>query len=101
MDKQPPTGKESRQLTVLAAVEVPADIEAALRSGASGYIPKLLSSEVLVSAISLVLACGRYLPPLFLSPSSVDRGPVSDRPRGGQEKQRSHVPERLSARHGE
>ena len=101
MDKQAPTRKEPRQLIVLAAVEVPADIEAALRSGASGYIPKLLSSEVLVSAISLVLACGRYLPPLFLSPSPDDRGPVSARPREGHEEQRSHVTERLSPRHRE
>jgi len=99
MDKQAPTRKEPRQLIVLAAVEVPADIEVALRSGASG--PKASSSEVLVSAISLVLACGRFLPPLPLSPSSDDRGPVRACPCEIPEEQRSHVAERLSPRHRE
>jgi len=54
-------------LIVLSGLEVPGDIKALLRSGAAGYIPKTSNSEVIVSAIRLVLAGGQYLPPLLLS----------------------------------
>jgi DNA-binding NarL/FixJ family response regulator len=54
------------RLIVLSAAD-PADAaHAMLRAGAAGFIPKTVVSGVLVQAIRLVLAGGRYLPPQML-----------------------------------
>jgi DNA-binding NarL/FixJ family response regulator len=101
MDKHATASKGPRQLIVIVAVEVPPDNEAVLRSDAAGCYPRLSRSEVLVSAIGLVLARRRYLLPLFLSPNSNVRGPVWARPGEGDDGQQPHVPQRLSPRHRE
>jgi DNA-binding NarL/FixJ family response regulator len=101
MDKRAPTCKEPRHLIVLAAVEVPADIELALRSDASGCIQQLLRSEAIANAFGLVPARRRQLPSLFLSSSAHDCGCVRARLQEAQEEQRWHVERRLSPRHRE
>ncbi len=60
----------SLPVIVLSGLEIAVDIEAVLQAGASGYIPKSSSAEIMVSAIRLVLAGGQYLPPLLLSPNA-------------------------------
>jgi len=60
----------SLPLIVVSAIEDPREIEEILRIGASGYIPKTASAEVMVQAIRLVLAGGQYLPSLLLSSTS-------------------------------
>jgi DNA-binding NarL/FixJ family response regulator len=49
-------------VVVISASEDAADIERLLDAGAVGYIPKSSSSQVLLSALSLVLAGGVYVP---------------------------------------
>ena len=58
------------QLTVLAAIG----------AGAAGYIPKSSSSEVMLSAVRLVLAGGRYIPPQVLAQTR-GGGPAQTQPR--------------------
>ena len=61
---------------VLSGLEAPSDIQALLRCGASGFIPKSSSADVMVSAIRLVLAGGQYLPPLLLSSIAAEKPPA-------------------------
>jgi len=68
----------SLPVMVLSALEIAIDIEALLRSGASGYISKASSSEVIASAIRLVLSGGQYLPPQLLRPIAGDE-PIAER----------------------
>lgn len=49
-------------LVVISASEDPGDILQALDAGALGYIPKSSSSQVMLSALRLVLAGGVYVP---------------------------------------
>ncbi|WP_372053404.1 response regulator transcription factor (plasmid) [Tistrella mobilis] len=53
-------------VAVVSADEQPAIMRKALASGAAGYLPKSLRSEVLESALRLVLAGGVYVPPAAL-----------------------------------
>lgn len=53
-------------LVVISASEDASDIERLLEAGAVGYIPKSSSSQVLLSALRLVLAGGIYVPALVL-----------------------------------
>lgn len=55
-------------VVVSSSEEQPA-VLAALAAGAAGFIPKSSASEVLLSALRLVLAGGRYLPPEALGPA--------------------------------
>ena len=61
-------------VVVLSSANDRASVTQALDQGAMGYIPKLSSNEVLVSALRLVLSGGIYIPPAILarweSPSS-------------------------------
>jgi DNA-binding NarL/FixJ family response regulator len=50
-------------LIVVSGVDAPAQVQAVLRTGAAGYIPKSALSQVMLQAIRLVLAGGQYLPP--------------------------------------
>jgi len=50
-------------LIVLSGADTPADVQAVLRAGASGFIPKAAMSKIMMQAIRLVLAGGQYLPP--------------------------------------
>lgn len=52
---------------VLSAAEDVHDIQKLLALGASGYITKASSSEVILSAIRLVLSGGLYVPPNLLN----------------------------------
>jgi len=54
-------------LVALSAVDDPATVKAALACGALGFIPKSSSRSVMVSAIQLVMAGGRYLPPELIA----------------------------------
>jgi DNA-binding NarL/FixJ family response regulator len=53
-------------LAVVSADDSPAQIRALIEEGASGYVTKSSSSEVLVAALKLILAGGVYLPPAAL-----------------------------------
>lgn len=49
-------------LAVLSGHDEPSMIRDAIEEGASGFVPKASSSEVLVAALKLILAGGVYLP---------------------------------------
>ena len=53
-------------LAVLSGNNDPATIRDAIDAGASGFVPKESSSEVLIAALKLILAGGVYLPPAAL-----------------------------------
>ena len=50
-------------LVVLSALDDPGTVKAVLGGGALGFIPKSSSHQIMVNALRLVLAGGRYLPP--------------------------------------
>ena len=54
-------------LIVVSGVDSGAEVQAVLRAGASGYIPKSEMAQVMLQAIRLVLAGGQYLPPQLMS----------------------------------
>jgi DNA-binding NarL/FixJ family response regulator len=49
-------------VVVLSSVDDRATVLAAMAAGAAGFIPKASSNELMVSALRLVLAGGKYLP---------------------------------------
>jgi len=51
------------RVVVVSANDEAESIQAALRAGAAGYIPKTSTSEVLVAALKVVIAGGTYIPP--------------------------------------
>ena len=51
-------------IVVLSSQEDRASVMQALDSGAMGYIPKTSSSDVMISALRLILSNGIYLPPI-------------------------------------
>ena len=53
-------------LIVLSGVDGGAEVQAVLRAGAAGFIPKSANSQVMLQAIRLVLAGGQYLPPQLM-----------------------------------
>ncbi len=53
-------------IVVLSSQEDRASVLQALDSGAMGYIPKTSSSDIMISALQLILANGIYLPPVAL-----------------------------------
>ena len=53
-------------VVIVSASEDPREVRAALDSGASGFIPKSSNSNVLLSALRLVLDGGVYVPPVAL-----------------------------------
>jgi len=61
-------------VVILSAVEDRQQVESLLAAGVSGYIPKSSSSQVMISAISLILAGGIYVPPQMLK-FGLDAGP--------------------------
>jgi DNA-binding NarL/FixJ family response regulator len=52
-------------VVVVSAVDDPRAVRVALDAGASGYIPKASSPDVMVAAVRLVAAGGTYVPPLL------------------------------------
>jgi DNA-binding NarL/FixJ family response regulator len=57
-----------------AAIDQPT-VLAAIGAGAAGFIPKSSTNEVMASALRLVLAGGKYLPPEVLVPSARRQAP--------------------------
>lgn len=53
-------------LIVVSGVDAGSEMQAVLRAGASGYIPKSAMAQVMLQAIRLVLAGGQYLPPQLM-----------------------------------
>ena len=54
-------------IVVISMLDSPSVIRSAVAAGASGFIPKTSTSEIMTEAIRLVLAGGVYLPPSVLS----------------------------------
>ena len=52
---------------VLSALDDRQTVVAAMTAGAAGYIPKSSSNDVMREAVRLVLAGGKYLPPMLLT----------------------------------
>ena len=55
-------------VVVLSSADDRPTVLAAIAAGAAGFIPKSSSNEVLLNALRLVLAGGKYLPPEALAP---------------------------------
>jgi len=66
-------------VVVLSATTDQATVLAAMDAGAAGFIPKSSSNEVMLSALRLVLAGGRYLPPELLRSSGNQGGTLRSR----------------------
>lgn len=58
-------------IAVLSGEDNPALVREVIDQGASGYVPKSSSSQVLVAALRLILAGGVYLPPMVLSAAPI------------------------------
>jgi len=54
-------------VVVISGVDDVREVQAVLRAGAAGYIPKSAMAQVMVHAIRLVLAGGQYLPPQLMN----------------------------------
>ena len=65
------TASPGTPLAVLSGEDNPAIIRSAIDAGASGFVPKSSSSEILVAALKLILAGGIYLPENVLSYAGV------------------------------
>jgi len=72
-------------VVVLSAAEEHDQIERLLANGALGFISKASPSEVILSALNLVLAGGVYIPPSLLSRVSGNETSVIDQGAGPQE----------------
>jgi DNA-binding NarL/FixJ family response regulator len=56
-------------IVVLSASENPVDMNRALKKGARGFIPKVVTPAVMIGALQLVLAGGVYIPPQMVMDS--------------------------------
>src|SRR6185295_12938006 len=67
-------------LIVVSGIDAASEVQAVLRAGAAGYIPKSGMPQVMLQAIRLVLAGGQYLPPQLMhmlgdsAPEGIDAG---------------------------
>ncbi len=62
-------------IIIISMLDSPSVIRSAVAAGASGFIPKTSTSEIMTEAIRLVLAGGVYLPPAVLGPEGDSRFP--------------------------
>ncbi len=60
-------------IVIISMLDSPGIIRSAVAAGASGFIPKTSTSEIMTEAIRLVLAGGVYLPPAVLGPDEDSR----------------------------
>jgi DNA-binding NarL/FixJ family response regulator len=61
-------------VVVMSVNDRASDVRNAIQLGASGYIPKSASADVMINALRLILAGGVYLPPTLLdAPASAPR----------------------------
>jgi DNA-binding NarL/FixJ family response regulator len=81
-------------VVVLSSANDRASVTQALDQGAMGYIPKLSSNEVLISALRLVLSGGIYIPPEILA--RLESPPAADR-QAAAASERSGPPQRTPA----
>ena len=72
-------------IMVLSASEEAADLFGALESGASGYLPKSASADVILDALRLVLAGGVYVPRALVSGGGKPLAPT-DQGLGGSQR---------------
>lgn len=82
-------------IVVLSSEDDPQIIQAAIRAGAAGFIPKSSSNEVLIAALQLVLAGGIYLPAHALALTDTPRAPRS--PQAERANLLEHLTERQRA----
>ncbi len=61
-------------IVAMSDSEDPRDVEYALGAGALGFIPKSLSSELMLSALRLVMSGGIYVPPQLLESNGATSG---------------------------
>jgi DNA-binding NarL/FixJ family response regulator len=66
-------------LVVLSGNDDSGTARSVLQAGAAGFVPKSGMSRVMLQAIRLVLAGGRYLPPQLLPSADDDRGDTAAR----------------------
>jgi len=68
-------------LVVVSGSDQRADIEKVMEYGAMGFISKMSSSKIMLSALRMVMDGGIYLPPQLLQQAvaSMDQGAVPDR----------------------
>jgi DNA-binding NarL/FixJ family response regulator len=64
-------------LIVLSAADAESTAQDVLRAGAAGFIPKAAIARVMLQAIRLVLAGGRYVPPELLGVAGAQQVPGS------------------------
>ncbi len=69
------------KMVVFSATEDPESIQAAFRAGAVGYIPKTSRPDLVVAALRVVAAGGKYIPPQILDalPESSTGAPMTER----------------------
>ena len=68
----------SARLVVLSGDTSPQSVDASIEAGAMGYVPKTVTSDVLLSALRLILSNGVYLPAEIMRAARVtDRGGAS------------------------
>ena len=61
-------------VVVMSVKDRASDVRSAIQHGASGYIPKAASADVMINALRLILAGGIYLPPTLLdAPATAPR----------------------------
>ena len=58
-------------IVAFSGIEDPVTVKAVLAGGGMGFIPKSSPPPVMINALRLVLAGGRYLPPALLAPEAV------------------------------
>lgn len=56
------------RVVVISATEDPATVEAAIKAGAAGYIPKTTVPPQMIAALKLVVSGGVYLPTQVMKP---------------------------------
>ena len=65
-------------VTILSGSTDPAQMRKALDVGASGFITKSASAEVMLSALRLIMAGGIYVPPEMVRPNSATAETIND-----------------------
>lgn len=67
------------KIVIFSAIESPSTIRRALTLGASGYIPKTSRPAIILAALRLVAAGGRYVPPEVLNGEDHSDGNLTPR----------------------
>ncbi len=78
-------------IVVLSADEDAATVNAAIRAGAAGYVPKTANMHTLLSALKIVLAGETYIPPRYLDQSTQKAGRDAAPPADGLTKRQVEV----------